>query len=83
MPATIVAKVTVNVPHWTDGANAEREANADLLTASWTLREAVKALLAAYAPGAEATVQEEGESALHSSVQLARHALDKANGIGQ
>lgn len=45
------------------------------------LLAACEALLEAFAPFAERTVQEEGESALHSSVRLARAAISAAKDV--
>lgn len=57
-----------------------RDARAYLLAAAPKLRGALEAMLAAYAPGAEATAKREGETALHPAVQAARAALALAGG---
>lgn len=59
------------------------EADMTLCAASPDLLAACEALLAAYAPGADATAMREGEAALHSDVRKARAAIKKARGLAQ
>lgn len=52
-----------------------RNRTAELEAHNKALREALEGMLEAYAPGADTTVANYGETALHSSVRKARQAL--------
>jgi hypothetical protein len=48
LPCTIIARAALNVPHWPTEANAERSANASLISAAPELLAACKGFVALY-----------------------------------
>lgn len=67
---------TVATCPWDERAKAD----AQLIAQAPALLEALEEMLDAYAPFAQRTVDQEGESALHSAVRNARAAIAKATG---